>query len=101
MKRILALTIGILLILALASCGNEPNTEVSVAKHDYFIEYNGSKVEVGADASLIAALGSYTSEDGEACGTDEKDVIYTFSGLEIQTHVKGSDEYIRLIKILD
>lgn len=101
MKRILALMVGVLLIFALVACDGEGDGDVSVTAHEYFVEYNGSKVEVGTDASIITSLGSYTSENGEACGTDEKDVIYTLAGLEIQTHVKGGDEYIRLIKILD
>lgn len=101
MKRFLALTAALLLIFSLVSCGEEPDTNPVGVARDYFMMYNGTRIETGADASVIASLGNYTAEDGEACGTDEKDVYYTLAGLEIQTHVKGSDEYIRLIKILD
>jgi len=103
MKRFLALTAALLLIFSLVSCGEDtPSADNDVKKTDYYLEYNGVRIDVGAPAQpTISQLGSYTSEDGEACGTDEKDVIYTFSGFEIETHVKGSDEYIRLIKILN
>ncbi len=92
----------LLLILALASCGDTQSDKGNETKADYYIEHIGVRIEVGADAMpTIIRLGKYTKEDGEACGTDEKDVIYTFESFEIETHVKGGDEYIRLIKLLD
>ena len=51
--------------------------------------------------NFISKIGEYTSEDGEACGTDEKDVIYTLSGIEIETHVSGNSEIVRKIEILN
>jgi len=101
-KKILALTMGLLLILALASCNGTQGDDGNATQPDYYIEHIGVRIEVGADAMpTIIRLGQYTREVGEACGTDEMDVIYTFSGLEIQTHVDGESEYIRLIKLLD
>ena len=101
MKRILALCISLLLIVSLAACDSQQGDEGNATAPDYFIEHIGVKIEVGADAMpTIIRLGAYTREEGEACGTDEKDVIYTFSGFEIETHVKGGDEFIRLIKRL-
>ena len=101
-KKMLALTMGLLLILALASCNGTQGDGGNATQPDYYIEHIGVRIEVGADAMpTIIRLGQYTREVGEACGTDEMDVIYTFSGFEIETHVKGEDEYIRLIKLLD
>ena len=92
----------LLLILALGACGDSQGDKDSATQPDYYIEHIGVKIEVGADAMpTIIRLGQYTREEGEACGTDEKDVKYTFSGFEIETHIKGEDEYIRVIKLLD
>ena len=87
-------------VFALASCTDKKKDDAS--GKNYYVTYNGQKVEVGADAKkLIKKLGDYTSVDGEACGTDEKDVIYTLSGLEIETHVNKDGETVRKIKILN
>ena len=100
MKRILALCMALLLIFALVACSDKTEENDKEALGNYSITYNGVKVEVGVDAkTLIAKLGEYTSEDGEACGTNEKDVIYTLSGIEIETHVSGDSEIVRQIKI--
>lgn len=101
-KKILALITCALLIFALASCNDAQGDKGNTTLPDYFIEYLGVKIEVGTDAmSTIEKLGQYTREVGEACGTDEMDVIYTFSGLEIETHIKGDEELIRRIRLLD
>ena len=106
MKRILALCLTVLLVLSLAACGNDSNDNnddgANVVQNDFKILYNGTVVVTGVEAKeIIPKLGNYTSEDGEACGTNEKDVIYTLSGLEIETHVSGSSEIVRQIKILN
>ena len=103
MKRILALCIALLLIFAFASCTDKKKDDGgNDSAKNYYITYNGQKIEVGADAQkVISKLGKYTSEDGEACGTDEKDVIYTLSGMEIETHVNKDGEVIRKIEILN
>lgn len=103
MKRILALCIALLLIFAFASCTDKKKDDgANDSAKNYYITYNGQKIEVGADAQkVISKLGKYTSEDGEACGTDEKDVIYTLSGMEIETHVNKDGEVIRKIEILN
>ncbi len=103
MKRILALCIGLLLIFSLAACSGGANGDDNVAVlDDHKILYNGTVVVTGVDAkTLIPKLGAYTSVDGEACGTDEKDVIYTLSGIEIETHVSGDSEIVRQIKIIN
>ena len=103
MKKILALCIALLLIISMVSCGSVPvDHGDSVPLHNPYIMYNGVQLEVGVDMSnYVSKLGEYTSEDGEACGTDEKDVIYTLSGIEIETHVSGSSEIVRQIKIID
>lgn len=100
MKKILALCISLLLILAMVACGEETPSGDDALKLNFFVEYNGVQIRVGTEAKdIIGKLGSYTSEDGEACGTNEKDVIYTLSGIEIETHVSGDSEIIRQIKI--
>ena len=102
MKKFLALCIALLLTVAMVGCGDTPVDDNVVDLEDYYIIYNGEQVVVGVDASsIIPKLGEHTKEDGEACGTDEKDVIYTFSGIEIETHVSGSSEIVRMIKIVD
>ena len=105
MKRILALVLALLLIFALAACSDssdEGKDENEGNAKNYYVTYNGQKIEIGADAkALIPTLGEYTSEDGEACGTDEKDVIYTLSGISIETHVSGDKETVRQVKFLD
>ena len=102
MKRFLALVIALLLMFAVVGCGTEIDDDNVVLLKNYFITYNGVDVNVGVDAKdIIHKLGDYTSEDGEACGTNEKDVIYTLSGIEIETHVGGSSEIVRQIKIVN
>lgn len=103
MKRILALCTVLLLIFALVACDDASKDDDNVViLDDHKILYNGVVVVTGVEASeLIPKLGNYTREDGEACGTDEKDVIYTFSGIEIETHVSGSSEIVRKIEILN
>ena len=101
MKKFLALTVALLLTFLLVACADTPDDR-SVPIKNYSINYNGVQVDVGVEAKdIIPKLGSYTSEDGEACGTDEKDVIYTLSGIEIETHVSGESEIVRQIKIVN
>ena len=103
MKKILALCIVLLLMLSVVGCGGTPvEDDDNVPLKNYYVNYNGVQLEVGVDMkNYIDKLGEYTSEDGEACGTDEKDVIYSLSGLEIETHVSGSSETVRQIKIIN
>ena len=103
MKRILALCTVLLLIFALASCDNADKDDDNVVPlNNYYVVYNGVRIDVGVDMkNYITKIGNYTSVDGEACGTDEKDVIYTLSGVEIETHVGGSSEIVRKIEILN
>ena len=92
----------LLLIFAFAACNDSEGNKDNATQPDYYIEHIGVKIEVGTDAMpTITRLGQYTREEGEACGTDEKDVKYTFASFEIETHIKGEDEYIRVIKLLD
>ena len=91
-----------LLIFSIASCDDTNPDETQNTARDYYIDHIGVRIEVGADAMpTIIRLGQYTREVGEACGTDEMDVIYTFDSFEIETHISGGDEYIRRIKILN
>ena len=104
MKKILALCMALLLLFSLVACGDKKDDDNDAdntpAAKEYYVMYNGVKLEVGVEAKkVISKLGEYKSEDGEACGTDEKDVIYTVSGIEIETHVKGESEIVRQIKI--
>jgi len=102
MKKILALCIALLLIFAVVGCGDETPKGDDVLKLNFYVMYKGEQVKVGVEAKdIIPKLGEYKSEDGEACGTNEKDVIYTLSGIEIETHVIGESEIIRQIKITD
>lgn len=102
MKKILALCIALLLIFAVVGCGDETPKGDDVLKLNFYVMYKGVQVKVGVEAKdIIPKLGEYKSEDGEACGTNEKDVIYTLSGIEIETHVSGESEIIRQIKIID
>ena len=108
MKRILALCTVLLLIFALVACdtkddeGDNGGIVNGGAGSGYSMTYNGQKIEIGANAKdLMPKLGAYTSVDGEACGTDEKDVIYTLSGIEIETHVNKDGEIVRKIEILN
>ncbi len=102
MKKILALCIALLLIFAVVGCGDETPKGDDVLKLNFYVMYKGEQVKVGVEAKdIIPKLGEYKSEDGEACGTNEKDVIYTLSGIEIETHVSGESEIIRQIKITD
>ena len=103
MKKILALIMALLLTLAIVSCGEADidHNDVVMLKN-YTVNYNGVMLEVGVDMSnYISKIGEYKSEDGEACGTSEKDVIYTLSGIEIETHVSGDSEIVRQIKIIN
>ena len=106
MKKILALCVALLLIFSLTACGdkdgdNNDNGGTSTVA-EYTFTYNGVKLTVGADAkSVLSKLGNPEGEVGEACGTDEKDIIYSLSGVELETHVKGDDEVIRQIKIVN
>ena len=94
---------ALLLVLSLVACSGDGNGDNNaVVQVDYKILYNGVVVVTGVEANeIIPKLGTYTSEDGEACGTNEKDVIYTLSGIEIETHVSGESEIIRQIKIVN
>ena len=96
----------LLLIASMAACTDisDDNNDIAPKNHtvNYSVNYMGVQIDVGVEAKdIISKLGDYTSEDGEACGTDEKDVIYTFSGIEIETHVSGSSEIVRKIEILN
>ena len=95
---------ALLLLFALVSCGNNDggngDDANAPAAKNYSVTYNGTRIEIGADAkTLLPKLGNPEGEVGEACGTDEKDVIYALSGIEIETHVKGDTEIVRQIKI--
>ena len=103
MKKFLALCMALLLLFSLAACGEQKNDDDNggaSSDKEYSVTYNGIDLDVGADAkTLLPKLGNPEGEVGEACGTDEKDVIYTLVGVEIETHVKGEDEIVRQIKI--
>ena len=107
MKKILALCIALLLVFSLASCGGDNDGDDNGSKNEgtttvaeYTFTYNGIELKVGADAKpILSKLGNPEGEVGEACGTDEKDVIYSLSGVELETHVKGDSEVVRQIKI--
>ena len=102
MKKILALCMVLLLIFAMVACSEDTPEGDDALKLNYFVTYNGARLDVGVEVKdVIGKLGEYKSEDGEACGTNEKDVIYTLSGIEIETHVSGESEIIRQIKITD
>ncbi len=104
MKKILALCMALLLLLSLVACDekNDENNDNggSSSVKEYYLTYNGVKLGVGGDAkTLLTKLGNPEGEVGEACGTDEKDVIYSLPGVDIGTHVKGESEVVRQIKI--
>ena len=110
MKKILALCIALLLVFSLSACGgdndgdndNGADNSGAATASEYTFTYNGVEIKVGADAKpILSKLGNPEGEVGEACGTDEKDVIYSLSGVELETHVKGDDEVVRQIKIIN
>ena len=106
MKKFLALCMVLLLIASMAACTDTPddNNDIAPKNHtvNYSVNYMEVQIDVGVEAKdIISKLGDYTSEDGEACGTNEKDVIYTLSGIEIETHVSGDSEIVRQIKIVN
>lgn len=114
-KKILSALCTLLLLAGvLVSCSSDKGSSVdnvgggngggaSTSSKKFYINYNSVKIEVGADATkVITSLGSnYTSQEGEVCGFDEKDIVYTYGGLEITSHKKGTSEKITKIKLLN
>lgn len=103
---------ALLLILSLAACASdkdgdkdgEGNEQNETAAKDYYITYNNVKIEIGAEAkALIAKLGTYSVEEGEACPGGIDTDIYTFSGIEIMVYKDSAKntETVGKISILD
>ncbi len=97
MKRILALTLCLLLTLGFAACekedGNTDNgNKENTSSVNFYITYNGNKIELGADATaLLGPLGTPISEsEMGACGDMGTVTKYVYDTIELFVLKNGS-----------
>lgn len=92
MKRIIAWVLSILCCFALVIGFNSCQQEAKESGDVFYMEYKGTKIELGAKAdSIISALGEAKSvkELGD-CGGLGAQVKYTYSDIELYT-LKSAD----------
>lgn len=102
MKRIILSLLIILMLLSLATCGKKETEDTGTATNQttkeqetkrkdegWYFKKGDVRVEMNAPADpIIAALGDYKSAyEAPSCAFEGMDVVYTYPGFEVLTHV--------------
>ncbi len=88
MKRIIATTVALLILLTLVSCGARENKKTSPpTAHEYVFLRDGESIAAGDSASAIRRLGQYKSRRavGSCAGVGE-DVLYVYDGFRVTVY---------------
>ena len=109
MKRFFALLLCVLMAFCLVACeGDEGNVDnegnsKNPASIDFYISYNGTKIELGADAKpVITALGEPVSKtEAGNCGGQGSLTKYVYASLELYVLTSSDGEVIDQITLLD
>ncbi len=109
MKKILCLTLALMLAMTMAACGDSNPTNPPVsnepvpATDGYIFNFNGTAIVMNADAEpIVAALGqpkTYTEET--SCAFDGKDKTYFFGSFYLQTYPMGEKDYVYSVWFAD
>ena len=105
MKKLISVLLTLVLLFSLCACGEEApesdpeqggkvNTEAS--GNPYVFSYNGAKIALKSDPSVLDALGDPISTASEAsCAFEGEDITYFYSNFEVlvAAPAKG-DRYI-------
>ncbi len=98
MKRILALILIALMLLAAVGCEEEPE-EISFDA----LSVRGVKLALDAEAApIVAALGEpRTFAETNSCYGDGKDKVYEYQSFKVTTYSMGGKDYILAVEIFD
>lgn len=99
MKRFFALALSFLLLISFFSC-----TQEEIREPDYYVTVNGVRFDIGAKTDdLLASFGTplATRESPSCAMVGATDVIYTYSGFELETYKKDGAEYLYAVFFLD
>ena len=96
MKRIVAFVLALTCCVALALVFSACNDNGTSGDNIFYMEYNGTKIELGANADpVISKLGTAKSikELGD-CGGFGAQIKYTYDDFELYTLKSGDDETV-------
>lgn len=98
-KRIISPILCIMLFY-LMGCGNEPTTDV---KSIYCLDYNGTVIEINADAeSTLSAIGEPDSVfEAPSCAFDGRDILYSYPHMELDVFEFDGNAKIYSVSITD
>jgi hypothetical protein len=88
MKKIIATTVALLILLTLVSCGAQENKKTSPpTAPEYVFLRDGESIAPGESASAIRRLGQYKSRRavGSCAGVGE-DVLYVYDGFRVTVY---------------
>ncbi len=95
---------GILIVvLLLAGCSGEEQTQGTSQEQDYVFEYNGITINLNSNAEpIIKELGEPMEYfEAESCAFQGLDKTYYYNGFELTTYPNGDDDYISSIYFRD
>ena len=109
MKRFIALTLVLMMALALCACGGEkapaeaPAEAAAEAGSKFVFSLNGTALPINADfAPLHDKLGAESSYfEAASCAFNGLDKTYTYGNVEIVTYPDGDIDRISSIRFLD
>lgn len=107
MKKLVVLLLSLVLVFALAACGEEKvitrDSGDTTASDALVFEYNGVQVPILAEAEdVMAKLGDPVSKyEAPSCAFGELDTTYTYQGVEIGTYQQDGVEYISYVLLKD
>lgn len=113
MKKIIAVIFCIIMLAGFAGCGEDKVSDSgnggggdknsSSSGTSYYMTYKGVNIKMNAKASTVIPNinETYTRDESASCAGQGKDVVYTYSAIEIVTYLEGDSENIVKVKLLD
>ena len=109
-KRFAALFLALLMVLTVCACSKQEQEastpdekEETVQSSGFYVTYQGTKIALGADASLaIAKLGDASSaQEVFDCGVGNSRMYYRYASLDLYTMKNDGKETVDQIELLD
>ena len=83
--------------------GSAPAANGAASGEGYAFSYNGTVIEVDADAApILAVLGDPVSYfEAQSCAFEGMDKMYTYNSFELDTYPNGSKDYVSTVILKD